>query len=231
MRARWRASSAFATTRSRSTRPFDALLEALERRASRSRARNDRGEHAGAHPRHAADGAVEQDRLDRAHDRQQVRDGGRLCDALRRHGGRLRRAEGHLQDARLPAGALSQRARPRDPRADPRRGRRRRSCGRTRPTRTRCRPTTCSTAFSRRTSSRTRAPPRSLPPGFPRRTCAGSCSSSSAPSTSDASPRSGIRITPRGFGKDWRYPITSAWARDGHAATRFTEPVSAGRFV
>ena len=22
----------------------------------------------------------------------------------------------------------------------------------------------------------------------------------------------GIRITPRGFGKDWRYPITSAWA-------------------
>jgi NAD+ synthase (glutamine-hydrolysing) len=21
----------------------------------------------------------------------------------------------------------------------------------------------------------------------------------------------GIRITPRGFGKDWRYPITSAW--------------------
>ena len=22
---------------------------------------------------------------------------------------------------------------------------------------------------------------------------------------------SGVRITPRGFGKDWRYPITSAW--------------------
>jgi len=22
----------------------------------------------------------------------------------------------------------------------------------------------------------------------------------------------GIRITPRGFGKDWRYPITSAWS-------------------
>jgi NH3-dependent NAD+ synthetase len=21
----------------------------------------------------------------------------------------------------------------------------------------------------------------------------------------------GIRVTPRGFGKDWRYPITSAW--------------------
>ena len=22
----------------------------------------------------------------------------------------------------------------------------------------------------------------------------------------------GIRVTPRGFGKDWRYPITSAWS-------------------
>jgi NAD+ synthetase len=31
----------------------------------------------------------------------------------------------------------------------------------------------------------------------------------------------GIRITPRGFGKDWRYPITSAWADWEHlAATR-----------
>ena len=33
----------------------------------------------------------------------------------------------------------------------------------------------------------------------------------------------GIRITPRGFGKDWRYPITSAWhdweaSRGGRAA-------------
>jgi len=26
----------------------------------------------------------------------------------------------------------------------------------------------------------------------------------------------GIRITPRGFGKDWRYPITSAWAEWEH---------------
>ena len=28
----------------------------------------------------------------------------------------------------------------------------------------------------------------------------------------------GIRITPRGFGKDWRYPITSAWADWEHVA-------------
>ncbi len=34
----------------------------------------------------------------------------------------------------------------------------------------------------------------------------------------------GIRITPRGFGKDWRYPITSAWADWEHLA-----PGAAGR--
>jgi NAD+ synthetase len=28
----------------------------------------------------------------------------------------------------------------------------------------------------------------------------------------------GIRITPRGFGKDWRYPITSAWAESNDAS-------------
>jgi NAD+ synthase (glutamine-hydrolysing) len=28
----------------------------------------------------------------------------------------------------------------------------------------------------------------------------------------------GIRITPRGFGKDWRYPITSAWSEWTHLA-------------
>ena len=26
----------------------------------------------------------------------------------------------------------------------------------------------------------------------------------------------GIRITPRGFGKDWRYPITSRWREWEH---------------
>ncbi|HET9339168.1 MAG TPA: NAD+ synthase [Casimicrobiaceae bacterium] len=30
----------------------------------------------------------------------------------------------------------------------------------------------------------------------------------------------GIRITPRGFGKDWRYPITSAWREWEHLAPR-----------
>ena len=82
---------------------FDAFLGALADEFAGCRRRRHRGEHPGAHSRHAADGAVEQVRLDRAHHRQQVGDGGRLRDALRRHGGRLRGAEGHQQDAGLPA--------------------------------------------------------------------------------------------------------------------------------
>ena len=54
------------------------------------RGRRDGGEHPGTHSRHAADGAVEQVRLDRADDRQQERDGGRLLHAVRRHGRRVR---------------------------------------------------------------------------------------------------------------------------------------------
>ena len=69
----------------------------------RSRARPHRGEPPGADPRDAADGALEQVRLARPRDREQVRAVGRLRDALRRHGGRLRAPEGRLQDGRFPA--------------------------------------------------------------------------------------------------------------------------------
>ena len=61
-------------------------------------ARHHRGEPAGAHPRRAADGAVQQVRRAAADHRQQVRDVGRLRDALRRHVRRLRGAEGPVQD-------------------------------------------------------------------------------------------------------------------------------------
>ena len=117
-RARWRRSSACATSEIPIEPMFESLPGGARRRIRGARARCDRGEHPGAHPRHVADGAVEQVRLDRAHHRQQVGDGRRLRDALRRHGRRLRRAEGHQQDARLPALPLPQRARSRDSRAD-----------------------------------------------------------------------------------------------------------------
>ena len=67
------------------------------------RAGHHRGEPAGAHPRQPPDGAVEQVRVAGAHHRQQVRDVGRLLDALRRQRGRLRGHQGLPEDARLPA--------------------------------------------------------------------------------------------------------------------------------
>ena len=90
-------------------------------------------------------------------DREQVGDVGRLRDALRRHGRRVRAAEGRVQDGRVPARAASERAR--RARADPasRRSSARRapSCATTSATRTRCRRTRSSTACSRRTSRTT----------------------------------------------------------------------------
>ena len=82
--------------------------QTLARGVRGHRAGRGRGEHPGAHPRQPADGALQQVRLARAHDRQQERVLGRLRDALRRHGGRLRRAEGRAEDARLPARPLPQ---------------------------------------------------------------------------------------------------------------------------
>ena len=87
---------------------FDAFHGCAGGRVQGAGRGHDRGKPAVAHPRHAADGAVEQDRRDRAHHRQQERNGHRLCHALRRHGGRLCRAQGHQQDAGLPACQLSQ---------------------------------------------------------------------------------------------------------------------------
>ena len=86
----------------------------LRRRARgelrRTRARSRRGEPAGTDSRSAADGALEQVRLARRGDREQVGALGGLRDALRRHGRRLRAAQGCLQDRRLPARAAPERA-------------------------------------------------------------------------------------------------------------------------
>ena len=82
----------------------------LAQRVRRPAGRRDRREHPGAHPRHAADGAVEQVRRDRADHRQQERDGDRLLHAVRRHGRRLRGDQGRREDAGLPPGALEERA-------------------------------------------------------------------------------------------------------------------------
>ena len=66
---------------------------------------------------HDPDDALERRGLAGRHDGQQVGDGGRLRDALRRHGRRVRAAQGRVQDRRLPPRAAPER--PCRSRADP----------------------------------------------------------------------------------------------------------------
>ena len=87
---------------------FEATLAALQRRVRRPAARHGRGEHPVALPRRAAHGHLQQDRPDAADHRQQERDGGGLCDAVRRHGRRLRADQGLQQAAGVPARRLAQ---------------------------------------------------------------------------------------------------------------------------
>ena len=88
-----RASGSSAST-CRSRRRWTSTSEMLAAVFERPRARHHRGEPPGAHPRQPADGALEQVRLARAHDRQQVGELRRLLDALRRLRRRLRGHQG-----------------------------------------------------------------------------------------------------------------------------------------
>ena len=159
----------------RSSSPIAPVMEAYEQALREQfrghRARHHRGEPAGAHPRQPADGAVEQVRLARADDRQQVGDVGRLHDPLRRPRGRLRGDQGRAQDARLRAVRVAQLARGSAPAGRERRHRARSSrsrarsssarprpsCATTSATSTRFPPTRCSTASCTATSSSTAA--------------------------------------------------------------------------
>ena len=221
MRATWRSAWACATTRSPIVPMFDAF------RASRWRTQfaglaggRDRREHPGAHPRHAADGAVKQVRCHRADHRQQERDGDGLLHAVRRHGRRFRGHQGRGQDAGLPAGGVEERAAHA------------------------ASPTAPAAPSSRSASSRGRPRPNcgpdqkdqdSLPPYevldailvalHGRRPGRSSRSSSAGYAIAADVERVtrlikineykrrqapvGIRITHRAFGRDWRYPITS----------------------
>ena len=141
--------------------PIEPVVEAVHRRprgvVRRARAGCRRGEPPGADPRDARDGALEQVRLAARRERQQVGAVGRLRDALRRHGRRLRAPQGRVQDGRLPARAAPERAgraRAR-PAVDDRPGAERRAARGPAATRTRCRRTPSWIACSRPTSRRT----------------------------------------------------------------------------
>ena len=185
----------------------------LAPRVRRPRARHHRGEPAGADPRQPADGAVEQVRLARADDRQQVGELGRLLDALRRLGGRLRGDQGRAQDARLPARRLARRSATASGRCRARSSTARRapSCGPTRRTPTRCPTTTRSTRSSRPTSRRTRAASSSRSPGCPRTRSARVFALVDRAEYKRRQAPPGVKITPRAFGRDRRMPITNAY--------------------
>jgi NAD+ synthase (glutamine-hydrolysing) len=123
-----------------------------------------------AHIRHAADGAVQQVRLDRADDRQQVRDRGRLFHAVRRSRRRLCRHQGHPEDIRLPPLPLPEFDRAGDPGTHPD-ARAERGTEKSE-TRTRCRRTTCSTRSSSSTCRKGTRSRTSLAPATTRTSCA-----------------------------------------------------------
>ena len=87
---------------------FEATLLALQDEFAGRPAGYGRGEHSVALPRRASHGHLEQDRTDAAHHRQQERNGGGLCDFVRRHGRRLRAHQGLQQALGLPTGCLAQ---------------------------------------------------------------------------------------------------------------------------
>ena len=93
---------------------FDATLGVLKDVFAGLPPDSDGGKHPSPLPRRAAHGHLEQDRQDGVDDRQQERDGRRVRDALRRHGGRLCAAQGLHEDARVSARELPQQPRARD---------------------------------------------------------------------------------------------------------------------
>jgi len=157
-------------------------------------------------------------RRDRAHDGNIVGDGRRLRDAHRRHGRWLRRPEGHQQDARLSPSHY------------------RNALGRVLGAHSiapghppKLRPTNRPgfIAAVRRAGrdprayvEQDRSPAEiSSRQGFDPEAVPRSCASSRSNEYKRRQAAVGIRITPRGFGSDWRYPITSAW-HDGKASAR-----------
>ena len=130
----------------------------LGRRVRRPRARHHRGEPPGPHPRQPADGALEQVRLARAHDRQQV---GERRSATRRSTATSAGGFAVIKDVpKTLVYRLVDYRNARDdehpvPRVDHRPRRRAPSCAPTSATRTRCPTTTRSTRSSRPTSRRT----------------------------------------------------------------------------
>ena len=153
---------------------------------------------------------------------QQVGALGRLRDALRRHGRRLRAAQGRVQDRRVPAVQAPERAgRARaDPAVDHRPRRRAPSCATTSSTRTRCRRTPSSTACSRRTSSSTARARSSRRTASTRSVVERALAMIDRAEYKRRQAPPGVKLRPKAFGRDRRTPITNRWQRLSASRTR-----------
>ena len=107
--------------------------------------------------------------------------------------------------------ALPQRTRPRDPGADHHARAVGRAAAPTRSTRTRCRPTTRSTRILEAYVEQDKSPAEIVALGFAPEHVRRVVRLIKINEYKRRQAAVGIRITPRGFGQDWRYPITSAW--------------------
>ena len=213
----------------RSSRPWRPTTELLREAFDGPRARRDRGEHAGPHPRQRGDGAVEQVRLARARHRQQVRAVGGLRHALRRHGGRLRGPEGRLQGLGVPPRALAQRAGGARAGAGARcsSARRRPSCATSSATTSRCPPTTCSTRSSRATSRRTSTRSSWCAAGLPAEDVERVIRMVDRAEYKRRQAPPGIKISTRAFGRDRRLPITNRYGSRRPTRRRAAPPGAA----
>jgi NH3-dependent NAD+ synthetase len=95
-----------------------------------------------------------------------------------------------------------------------------RSCARTRLTRTACRRMTSSMRSSRPYVERDQSPAEIIATGLPPEAVQRVVKLIQISEYKRRQSAIGIRITPRGFGKDWRYPITSSWREWEHIDDR-----------
>ncbi len=178
-----------------------------------SRARRRRGEPAGPGARDAAHGALQQVRVDDAGHRQQERALGGVLDALRRHGRRLRAHQGRLQDARLRAVEVAQRAGRRH-RSSRRRSSTRRpapSCGPTSATQDSLPPYPVLDAILTHYVEKDDSRDAIVKMGFPAEIVNRVIRLTDIAEYKRRQGPMGVKITPKAFGKDRRMPVTNRY--------------------
>ena len=208
------------------------------RRRSRAASRPDRGEPAGAGPRHAADGALEQVRL------ALIATGNKseLSVGYSTLYGDLAGGFALLKDVyktdvfRLAAAAERAGRAGADPAVRSSSGPARPNCAPTSSTRTRCPPTASSTASSRPTSRTTARARSCTEDGFDPAVVERAVAMIDRAEYKRRQAPPGVKIHPKAFGRDRRTPITNRWpglsqARSASTAPRIGTVIVSARLV